>query len=572
MQRALHILLVEDSEDDALLLERVLRRSGYAPEITRVDSPARLRQALTEPGWDVVITDHNLPGFSSEASLKMVREAELDIPVIIVSGSIGEDIAVAAMKMGASDYIMKGNLARLAPAIERELRETKLRREHRKAEATIRHMAFHDPLTGLFNRHHFEQRVAEALREVREGGVGHALLYLDLDQFKVVNDTCGHVAGDELLRQLSMLLHSQVRESDILARLGGDEFGVLLESCPGDRAEQIAGKLLQAINQFRFSWCGKTFAVGGSIGLVPITTPNADVSDLLRSADIACYAAKDHGRNRVHVYSEDDLDLLRRQGEMQWVSRINAALEEGRFVLYRQNIVPLKTGNGSAECCEMLIRMRDEDGNVVLPGAFFPAAERYNLAPAIDRWVVRNLLQAVAKARELAIPTPNSFFINISGTTLNDDAFFDFVREQLAETRLPASNLCFEITETAAIANLSRAVAFIEHFRREGCHFALDDFGAGLSSFSYLKTIPVDYLKIDGHFVKNILDNAMDRAIVEAINQIGHVVGLKTIAEFVESEAIRRQLCEIGADYAQGFGLHRPEPMGNCFADWVPSI
>lgn len=567
---ALRVLLVEDSEDDALLLERELRRSGYSPDMTRIDTPLQLQEALARPDWDIVITDHNLPGFSSDASLRLIREAGLDVPVIIVSGSIGEDIAVAAMKMGASDYIMKDNLARLAPAIERELREAGVRREHRKAEATIRHMAFHDPLTGLFNRHHFEQRLSEALLDIREDRTGHALLYLDLDQFKVVNDTCGHVAGDELLKQLSMVLQSQMRESDVLARLGGDEFGVLLEYCPRERAEQIAIKLLQAINNFRFSWGGKAFSVGGSIGLAPITTPNSSVSDLLRCADLACYAAKDLGRNRVHVYTADDLDLLRRQGEMQWVSRISAALEEDRFILYRQNIFPLNSGHGTPSCCEMLIRMHDETGNLVLPGAFLPAAERYNLAPAIDRWVVRNLLESVARARKLGIPTPDSIFVNISGTTLNDNGFFGFVHEQLGQTGLPASSLCFEITETAAIANLARAVDFIESFRREGCRFALDDFGAGLSSFSYLKAIPVDYLKIDGNFVKNILDSAMDCAIVEAINQIGHVVGLKTVAEFVENDRLNQRLRKMGVDYAQGFGLHRPEPMKNCFTTHVP--
>lgn len=565
MPRLLRVLLVEDSEDDALLLERELRRSDYLPDVMRVDSKSALELALTQSDWDIIITDHNLPGLDSAATLSLVRKMSIDTPVIIVSGSIGEDLAVAAMKMGASDYIMKDNLTRLAPAIDREIREADIRREHRRAEATIYHMAFHDPLTGLFNRHFFEQRLTQALQTVRIGGVGHVLLYLDLDQFKVVNDTCGHIAGDELLKQLAFLLQSQLRESDILARLGGDEFGLLLEGCPRDHAEHIATKLLQAINEFRFSWSGKSFAVGGSIGLVPISTSDTNVSELLRSADIACYAAKDLGRNRIHIYSEDDTELLRRQGEMQWVSRINAALDEGRFLLYRQSIVPLKYGQGHGESCEMLLRLLDENGNLVLPGAFLSAAERYNLASAIDRWVVQHLLSTIAMTRDLGLPIPELFFVNISGATLNDGSFFDFVREQLARTRLPASRLCLEITETAAIANLSRAVQFIENFRREGCYFALDDFGAGLSSFSYLKTIPVDYLKIDGHFVKNILNDPINRAIVESINQIGHVAGLKTIAEFVEEELIRQQLTNIGVDFAQGYALHRPEPIEDCF-------
>ncbi len=561
MERPLRVLLVEDSPDDALLLERQLRRGGYAPTIERVDSASQLNAALAHPDWDVVITDHNMPGFSAEAALELVRESGLDAPVIIVSGSIGEEIAVAAMKAGAADYIMKNNLSRLVPAIERELREASIRREHRRAEATIRHLAYHDPLTGLVNRHQFEQRLIDALRTPGP----HALLYLDLDQFKVVNDTCGHVAGDELLKNLSTILHAQVREHDTLARLGGDEFGLLLENCPQARAKQIAEKLLRAINDFRFTWAERSFSLGGSIGLVPISGDNLTVSDLLRRADIACYAAKDRGRNRVHVYAEDDADLARRHGEMLWVSRINAALEDNRFELYRQHIVPLAEGGTTPRCCEILIRMRDEEGRLIAPGAFLPAAERYNLAPAIDRWVVRRLLESLSAARLTGATLPETVFVNISGTTLNDDSFFEFVREQLVRTAMPTASLCFEITETAAVANLSRAVEFIESFRRQGCHFALDDFGAGLSSFSYLKAIPVDYLKIDGAFVRDIHDDPMDRAIVESINHIGHVVGLKTVAEFVETPTLFDTLRDIGVDFAQGFGLHQPEPLLQCF-------
>jgi diguanylate cyclase (GGDEF)-like protein len=562
--KPLQVLLVEDSEDDAALLERQLRREGYAPKLQRVDTPAALGAALAQSGWDIVITDHNLPGFSSEAALEMVRAAAVDLPVIIVSGSIGEDIAVAAMKAGASDYVMKNNLARLIPAIERELRDAEIRRSHRRAEATIHHMAFHDPLTGLANRPHFEQQLEEALRGAKDEGNSHALLYVDLDQFKVVNDTCGHVAGDELLKQVTLLLQERVRATDMLARLGGDEFGLLLKSCSVERAQQVALQLLKVLNDFRFTWAGKSFAVGGSIGLVPITPLSTSVDDLLRRADMACYAAKDLGRNRVHVYTAEDRELLRRQHEMQWVSRINWALENERFTLYRQNIQPLNSNAGPG-CCEILIRLQDENGELVAPGAFLPAAERYNLASAIDRWVVRNLLAMLTRSYRPAPDIPQAFFVNISGATLNDDTFFDFVHAELRDSGLPPSMLCFEITETAAIANLSRAVSFIQGIRAEGCHFALDDFGAGLSSFSYLKTIPVDYLKIDGAFVRDILDDPMDYAIVESINRIGHVVGLKTVAEFVENQEIRQRLSEMGLDYGQGFGIHRPEPLANCF-------
>lgn len=558
MDRDLRVLLVEDTEDDAVLLERELRRSGFNPDISRVESMAQLRNAFEHRDWDLIISDHNMPGFSSEVVLRAVQEVGLDVPVIIVSGTIGEAVAVSAMKTGASDYVMKDNLARLGPAIHRELREAEVRRQHRRAEATIHHLAYHDSLTGLANRHHFEGRLREALGEARERGNAHALLYIDLDQFKVVNDTCGHGAGDELLRQLGLLLQSQVRQHDLLGRLGGDEFGLLLSNCPIERGQSIGASILQAINDFRFTWGGKTFAIGASIGLVPIDGHSATEAELLAAADIACYAAKDQGRNRIHVYDRDDREILRRKGEMHWVSRIREALEEDRFVLYRQAIVPLAGNSGITQGSEVLLRLRDEDGALVAPGAFLPAAERYNLASAVDRWVVRTLLDHLAR-NTCHSRSPPVIFVNISGATLSDDGFFSFLRQELARTGVPPSRLCFEITETAAVANLSRAVSFIRGVRSDGCRFALDDFGAGLSSFSYLKTIPVDFLKIDGGFVRDMIEDPMDRAIVEAITHIGQSVGLKTIAEFVESESILASLVDVGVNWAQGFAIHRPE-------------
>ena len=561
MERDLRVLLVEDTEDDAVLLTRELRRSGFNPDITRVESAAQLHRMLEIRDWDVVISDHNMPGFSSEGVLRAVQESGLDVPVIIVSGTIGEAVAVSAMKTGASDYVMKDNLARLGPAIERELREAEVRREHRRAEATIHHLAYHDSLTGLANRHHFEVRLKEALEDARERGTAHALLYIDLDQFKVVNDTCGHGAGDELLRQLGLLLQGQVRQNDLLGRLGGDEFGLLLASCPVQRAQSIGAGILQAINDFRFSWSGKSFAVGASIGLVPIDGHSATETELLAAADIACYAAKDLGRNRIHIYDRDDCELLRRKGEMHWVSRIREALEQDRFVLYWQSIVPLAGYPGVPKGSEVLLRLRDEDGALVAPGAFLPAAERYNLASAVDRWVVRALLDHLASPGCAQTTSHPVVFVNISGATLNDDGFFSFLREELRRTGVPPSRLCFEITETAAVANLSRAVTFIRGVRGDGCRFALDDFGAGLSSFSYLKTIPVDFLKIDGGFVRDMTEDPMDRAIVEAIAHIGQAVGLKTIAEFVETKAVLQSLVNVGVNWAQGYAIHRPEPL-----------
>ena len=563
MSERLRVLIVEDSEDDAMLVLRELKRGGFDPHMERVDNRDDLRRALRQHNWDVVITDHNLPGFSSEAALETVKETGLDVPVIIVSGSIGEDIAVAAMKTGAHDYIMKDNLKRLVPAIERELREVETRRAHRMAEETIRHMAYHDALTGLTNRHEFERRLRRALYHAQEEGAQHALLYLDLDQFKIINDTCGHIAGDEMLKQVAVVLQQPIRETDTLARLGGDEFGVLLENCPLERAEAIARALLQEIRDFRFVWQDKTFALGVSIGLVMITGDGKTLTDVLSAADMACYAAKDRGRGRVHLYSDNDADLAQRQGEMQWVARINHALEENRFELFRQCIVPLAAGNGDPMHCEFLLRMRETNGELVLPGAFIPAAERYNLMPALDRWVIDAVFRHVSRHGPPVTGADgrNLCFINLSGASLSDDTFFAYIRDKLEEYRIPRGTVCFEITETAAIANLGTAVEFIQEIREAGCLFALDDFGSGLSSFSYLRTIPADFLKIDGIFVRDMVDDPMDAAIVEAINSIGHVAGLRTIAEFVESAAIRERLRAVGVDFAQGFGISVPQPL-----------
>lgn len=557
MPGILRVLLVEDSEDDAALLVHELRKGGYRPQSQRVDSAVDLAEALAQENWDLVITDHNLPAFSSAAALGMVKDSGLDIPIIIVSGSIGEDVAVAAMKEGAHDYIMKGNLARLVPAVDRELREAENRRAHRQAEATLLHLAFHDALTGLVNRHELETRVQRALDSTRDGYC-HALLYLDLDQFKIINDTWGHTAGDGLLRQIATLLRGPIRDVDTLARLGGDEFGVLLHGCSLEPALQVAERVLKTIRDFRFTWQHKTFSVGASIGLVMLDEPSQTLSDVLRDADIACYAAKDNGRNRVHVYRSDDDGLRRRRGEMEWIARLHQALEEDRFELHCQRIVPLERHGRSHQ--EFLVRLRGDDGRLIPPGAFIPAAERYNLMPALDRWVVEHAFGHLAEGGGRC-GDGDVFFINLSGATLSDEPFTALVTQQLRLHGLAPATIGFEITETAVIANLARALNFIREIKALGCHVALDDFGSGLSSFSYLKAIPADYLKIDGTFIRGMLEDPMNEAIVDAINRIGHVAGLTTIAEYVESEALRERLIAIGVDYAQGFAIQRPIPV-----------
>ncbi|HFE48563.1 MAG TPA: GGDEF domain-containing response regulator, partial [Chromatiaceae bacterium] len=331
----LRVLIVEDSEDDAILLLRHIQLGGYRPEMQRVDDAAAMRRALREHDWDLIITDHNIPGFGSAEALEIARRHDADIPFILVSGSIGEEIAVDAMKSGAHDYVMKDNLTRLLPAIERELREAENRRAHQEAEATIRHMAFHDGLTGLVNRTEFERRIDAAVDSARRDGEQHALFYLDLDQFKLVNDSCGHLAGDELLRQLSRRLHAGIRESDTLARLGGDEFGVLLNNCPLERAERIARALLERIKDFRFIWRERGFGVSASIGVVRVNGDD-DTNALLSLSDMACYRAKEKGRGRIHVYAQGDSELSQRRGEMQWIERLQRAMENDALELHRQ--------------------------------------------------------------------------------------------------------------------------------------------------------------------------------------------------------------------------------------------
>ncbi|MCG7922284.1 MAG: EAL domain-containing protein [Candidatus Thiodiazotropha lotti] len=556
----LRLLLAEDSEDDALLLLHHLKKDQWTIEHhVRVDSPETLAQALTDPSWDLVITDHNMPSFDSEEVLKMVNDANGDIPVIIVSGSIGEELAVSMMKCGAADYIMKSNLTRLGAAIERELQEAKSREARRLAEDRLHHMAFHDSLTNLKNRHELEQALQKALEEARHANQSHAFMYLDLDQFKVVNDTCGHMAGDELLRQISAVLKKRVRGSDLLARLGGDEFGVLLLNCPLDRAEQLANILRETVEAFRFIWEGRPFNTSVSIGLVDITPMTKSGIEVLSNADMACFAAKSRGRNRVHIYTAEDDELALRRDEMQWVSRINSALSEDRFLLYQQPIVPLVAVEGPCHT-EVLLRMQGPDGEIISPGAFIPAAERYDLMQRLDRWVVNSIFTYLGEHRQDR-DRGQLFFINLSGTSLSDPDFFEFIRERMNRLKVSPRSICFEVTETAAINNLEITESFIQEIREMGCHFALDDFGAGLSSFSYLKSLSVDFLKVDGSFVKQVEEDEMSRAIVDAINTIGHVAGLKTIAEFVERQQTREMLQSMGVDFAQGYGIQRPQPL-----------
>jgi diguanylate cyclase (GGDEF)-like protein/PAS domain S-box-containing protein len=431
----------------------------------------------------------------------------------------------------------------------------------RGMEREMVYLARHDPLTGLINRREFERRLQHCLATARDDGRQHALLYLDLDEFKVINDTCGHLAGDEMLKQLTSLLKALLRKTDTLARLGGDEFGVLLEDTPPDKARESGIGLRNAVQQFRFSWQERIFEIGVSIGFVPINSETADMAHVLSAADAACYVAKENGRNRMHEYQQDDSALAERYGEMQWVHRIHKAFAEHRFCLYHQPIKPLREAFlNEPPLCEIFIRMVEEDGRLASPAAFIPAAERYHLIGSIDRWVVHAAFVSLA-CRALSHDDETCFAINLSGQSLGDDAFLEYVLEEIEATGVTPQRVCFEITETAAVENLAQAVVFIRVLKERGCRFVLDDFGSGLSSFAYLKNLQVDYLKIDGTFVRDMVGSSVQRALVESIHQIGQVMGIRTIAESVENRATLEMLREVGVDYVQGFGIAMPEPL-----------
>ncbi len=436
---------------------------------------------------------------------------------------------------------------------ERELKELKLGQEY---AAKLAYHASHDALTSLENRLEFENRLKHALHTATTQERQHVVMYLDLDQFKIVNDTCGHAAGDQLLRQVSSLLKQLVREGDSLARLGGDEFGVLLENCPMQEAIRIADELRQCIGEFRFVSEGRSFSIGASIGVVHIADGSFSLTDVLSAADAACYMAKEKGRNRVQVYRPHDSEVSLRRGEMEWVSRLQRALEEGRFVLYSQEIISISGQAPRGTHHELLVRMLDEHGMVIPPMAFIPAAERYSMMPMVDQWVVQNAFTSISALG----PDCGTYSINISGTSIGDERFLEFVREQFRRYRMPLRSICFEITETAAIANFDKAARFFGEMKSLGCLFSLDDFGAGMSSFGYLKHFPVDFIKIDGSFVKDVANDPVDLATVRAINDVGHAMGKRTIGEFVGGEGCLAALREIGVDYAQGHWISPPTP------------
>jgi diguanylate cyclase (GGDEF)-like protein len=558
----------------AMLLVLAFDGAGYLLAVTSLpDQSSALVSVLEDIFVAVAILSISvglvLPGILahamvqvSEAATAMARGAMANFSNALLALGRGDldaahaHVDVVPVTVHSGDEV--GEMARSVNTLQREVAGAAASLDQAREELR---QARHDALTGLITRREFERRLEAALVRARTRPMPYSLLYLDLDHFKVVNDTCGHAAGDELLRQITGMLRTAIRDRDSVARLGGDEFAVLLENCPTQAAERIAQELLQTIQAFSFTWDDKMFRIGASIGLVAFHDGSVDLLELMRAADDACYIAKKDGRNRIHVYQPTDGQRAARQGELDWVGRLRRALDEGRFCLYAQEMIGVSGARKGERHQELLLRMIDAEQQVVDPIVFIPVAERYNLMPAVDRLVISTAFSEFARmvGRE-GRGERHRWAINLSGASLSQDDFLGFVRNQFAAYGVPHAAICFEITETAAIANLAKATHLIHELKALGCGFSLDDFGSGMSSFAYLKHLPVDHLKIDGAFVKDIAHDPIDRAMVEAINKVGHVMGITTIAECVETSQTLAILEEIGVDYAQGFAIARPHP------------
>ncbi|MFK7794890.1 MAG: EAL domain-containing protein [Gammaproteobacteria bacterium] len=458
-----------------------------------------------------------------------------------------------AIEITIAPHFPVENHAHGAVIIIKDLSETK------RLTSEIQHRASHDSLTGLLNRQEFEYQLEKSIASAAMHDVQHVLCYIDVNQFKIINAQAGHTAGDYILKEVAHFLRSKIRSIDYIGRLGGDEFSVLLVNYSIDNAKRTAQALIDEFQHHRFTWEGQTFELGLSFGIVPVTKESPEPAQMLTRAELTCYSAKERGRNQLHVYQVDDDELTRKHAEILRAAGITGALKEDRFMLYCQPIVSLSLGNRSIQHYELLLRLNDANGNIIMPGSFIPAAERYGLMPNVDRWVIHTALHSYHET--FGEKSGVHIAINLSGNSLNDDKLLPFIKDELASSEVDPQHVCFEITETAAINNLTQASHLIKELKSIGCCFALDDFGSGLSSFTYLKNLPVDYLKIDGSFVTDMSNDTIDYAMVEAINQMGHVMGIGTIAECAESEEVVEQLRKLGVDFAQGYAMGSPMPM-----------
>jgi diguanylate cyclase (GGDEF)-like protein/PAS domain S-box-containing protein len=519
-----------------------------------------MRSARNTPVTDImmIVNEHTRSTVENPVvrCLKEGRTITLAENSVLITKN-GEEVPIQDSAAPIRDRI--GNIIGSVMVFHDVSKESRLFRQ-------LSYQASHDALTGLINRGEFENSMVGTLEKTRDSNdETHALLYIDLDQFKVVNDTFGHTAGDALLGQLSEQIQTKIRSTDLLARLGGDEFGILLEHCDKERAIEVAEAIRGSIEGYRFEWQDSFTTIRCSIGVVMITSENADVASVMSSADVACYSAKDMGRNQVHLYKDSDASM--RHEEMKWVSRITSAVEEDRFELFFQPIIGIGKEYGKSRGhYELLLRMRDENGELVGPDQFIPAAERYNLMSTLDRWVVQEALTELADRNDEG-EARYTLAVNLSGTSLSEDRFLQFVIDELEKNKLPNGAICFEITETAAISNLSRVVHFMRELKKLGCKFSLDDFGSGLSSFTYLKNLPVDYLKIDGQFIRNVVNDSVDESMVKAISEVGHAMGIETIAERVESKQVLDKLGSLGIEFAQGYYIAKPASV-DTFEPW----
>ncbi len=478
------------------------------------------------------------------------------VVVIALFFALGYEVTVNTDALARADFMNQNLNEKL------HKHSSSLEEEIKKRTKELQHLAVHDTVTGLYNRYEFEKRLSFALKYSSKAAGQSFMCYVDLDQFKIVNDTSGHAVGDELLKHISLILQKGVGEKDIVARLGGDEFGILFVGKSQEEVVKMAEKILRSIKEYRFSHDGKVFVVGASMGMVPIERECCSLVDIISAADAACYEAKEKGRNCIHITSRNDHKMQERRGEMQWLAKLTEALENEHFRLYVQPIIPLHHSNESIKHYEVLIRLEDKDGRIISPMAFIPPAERYGVMNRIDRWVIEAVFKEYVHLQEHSSQLYR-FSINLSGTSLNDETMGAYIEGLFHTYNVPYQSICFEVTETAAVSNLNTALKFINRMRSLGCRFSLDDFGSGLSSFSYLQNFPVDYLKVDGAFVCDIDENLINRAMVQSINEISHVMGMKTICEFVENEHVEKVLLSLGVDYAQGYYYAEPEPISS---------
>jgi diguanylate cyclase (GGDEF)-like protein len=564
------ILIVDDEPHVLQGYKRSLRKQFKLD--TAPGGKEALEQIDRDGPYAIVVSDMRMPGMTGLALLTTLKEKSPEIIRIMLTGNADQKTAVDAVNKGeVFKFLTKPCRAEtMAATLEagfaqyHQIQEKRSILEQSTTDVQIlseklSYQSQHDYLTGLANRQAFELRIQHFLETARNDGAEHALCYLDLDHFHVINDTCGHFAGDECLRQISDLLSSQQRGSDVLARLAADQFSLLLHDCEIEEAENFVRGVQELLRQFSFEWESELFNVTASIGLVPINNASAGVAKLLSSAETACNVIKDSGGNNLHVSGPNDKTLTQRLDESQWVSQIHLALRDDRFQLFFQPITPIDNTNQEGDHFEILIRMLDEQGQFISPGIFLQAAENYYLSPQIDRWVIKNV-EAWLRCNPDHMERLAKCAINLSGHSLGNEDILNFICETFEDSPVPANKICFEVTETAAIAHLNRAIEFIKTLKAKGFYFSLDDFGSGFSSFAYLKNLPVDYLKIDGQFVKQIHNDVVDRAMVKSINEIGKVMGKQTIAEFVENQEIMDILEILDVDYAQGhlFAMARP--------------